>query len=246
MNTYSCTVVGRKKTMVSGIYKIRNTKNGKFYIGSARNIKHRWHDHKRNLNNKTHSNIKLQLAWNKYGKENFEFDILEECKTEHLLKLEQVLLDMWAGKQWCYNIALDSMSPMLGRKTSDETKKKMRLSHLGKIRSDIHKKHLSESLTGNKLSKKTKDKLRQLNLGKIDSLETRNKKSLSWRGKTNNPNKQLNEEKVLFIKRNYVPTERGNRGKLAKQLSVSYKSVCDVIYENTWTHINLEDSNELS
>ena len=52
--------------MNSGIYKILNKINGKFYIGSAVNFKRRFARHKRLLNINCHPNEYLQNAWNKY------------------------------------------------------------------------------------------------------------------------------------------------------------------------------------
>ena len=60
---------------ISGIYKITNNVNGKFYIGSSQNISRRWYDHKRELRIQKHHNKYLQRAWNKYGEENFSFEI---------------------------------------------------------------------------------------------------------------------------------------------------------------------------
>ncbi len=56
---------------MQAVYTIKNVINNKIYIGSAVNIKKRWHEHRNllnnNNNNKHHSPI-LQNAWNKYGK----------------------------------------------------------------------------------------------------------------------------------------------------------------------------------
>lgn len=79
--------------MQSGIYKILNKINGKFYIGSAKNFKKRWWVHCSLLRNNKHHNEHLQAAWNKYGELAFEFIILHECKIEELLICEQSLLD---------------------------------------------------------------------------------------------------------------------------------------------------------
>lgn len=71
-----------------GIYKITNKTNGKFYIGSSKNISKRFREHKLDLKKNKHKNKKLQNAFNKYGEENFIFEILEECNLENLLVLE--------------------------------------------------------------------------------------------------------------------------------------------------------------
>lgn len=34
---------------ISGIYIIKNLRNGKFYLGQTQNIRKRWNDHKSNL-----------------------------------------------------------------------------------------------------------------------------------------------------------------------------------------------------
>ncbi len=67
--------------MKSGIYKITNTTNGKFYIGSSKNIDERWDNHKQYLRGNYHINPKLQNAWNKYGEDKFIFEIIEETDS---------------------------------------------------------------------------------------------------------------------------------------------------------------------
>lgn len=78
------------------IYKILNNINNKFYIGSTNNYKRRWYQHKYKLKNNKHCNIYLQHAWNKYGKDNFEFIILEDGLTDDKniqFEREQYFLD---------------------------------------------------------------------------------------------------------------------------------------------------------
>lgn len=78
---------------MSYIYKINNKINNKMYIGSTDNYKKRFYTHKHELNNDKHINIHLQRAWNKYGENNFEFKILEECNEKVKLEREQYYLD---------------------------------------------------------------------------------------------------------------------------------------------------------
>src|SRR5438045_7013760 len=60
-----------------GIYKILKKVNGKFYIGSAKNLRKRRKNHFLELEKGTHRNTILQRAYNKYGKQNFEFPVVE-------------------------------------------------------------------------------------------------------------------------------------------------------------------------
>lgn len=78
---------------ICGVYKITNVANGKFYVGSSKDIKKRWSQHKNNLNENKHGNIYLQNAWNKYGGKSFKFEIIEECDPAIQFEREQFYLN---------------------------------------------------------------------------------------------------------------------------------------------------------
>ena len=144
--------------MKSGIYKITNLKNGKFYIGSSKDIEFRWSEHKKHLNGNYHINKKLQNAWNFYGKENFEFTIIELINDFSLLVKEQFYLDMFKPhmKEIGYNInpsayggdtitnnpnkeqiiknmtVANNVGHMHGKKHSDEAKERQRERAVGR------------------------------------------------------------------------------------------------------------------
>lgn len=80
---------GCSRKYVAGVYQIKNVLTGKFYIGSSNHLYRRYSDHLRELRRGTHSNPKLQNSWNKFGKGNFEFSILEFCFPEQVYELEQ-------------------------------------------------------------------------------------------------------------------------------------------------------------
>lgn len=112
--------------MNSGIYKITNLVNGKYYIGSAVNTKGRFATHISQLNSGKHGNKYLQKAWDKYGKENFKFEVIEEIYDKNiLLEREQFYLDTFCPQ---YNIC-KTAGNTLGRKFSEETKKKISENH---------------------------------------------------------------------------------------------------------------------
>ena len=123
--------------MKSGIYKILNKINGKFYIGSAVNLERRWKKHKYELNTQTHVNPYLQKAWNKYWNISFELIVLEYCEKDKLLEREQYWLDFTKcyDDKIGYNILKFSASTF-GSKRTDETKAKMSAWQIGRIMSD--------------------------------------------------------------------------------------------------------------
>lgn len=61
-----------------GVYQIRNTANGKVYIGSTvAGFTKRWGIHRVYLQQQKHHCKHLQAAWNKYGESVFTFEVLE-------------------------------------------------------------------------------------------------------------------------------------------------------------------------
>ncbi|NRD80266.1 GIY-YIG nuclease family protein [Bacillus sp. BRMEA1] len=113
------------KKKICGIYSIKNIKNGKIYIGSSRNIKNRWWQHRSLLNKNEHYNHYLQRAWNKYGESSFEFTIEEQVNDpNYLISTEQIWIDKYQSflPQNGYNICSNA-SNTLGVFHSDESKK---------------------------------------------------------------------------------------------------------------------------
>lgn len=79
------------------IYLITNKVNGKRYVGQTLckgGIDARWNGHKRELNRNKHNNKHLQGAWDKYGEDNFEFEVLHELNFSNKTILQQALNDL--------------------------------------------------------------------------------------------------------------------------------------------------------
>lgn len=123
-----------KKRSKTGIYKITNTVNGKYYIGSAIRISGRFGTHRSQLRKNIHHSIILQRAWNKYGEKNFDFSILEECEKSKLIEREQWYIDNYKP---IYNIS-PTAGNCLGVKGTIESNSKKSLNHskLGKFGKD--------------------------------------------------------------------------------------------------------------
>lgn len=80
---------------MGGVYAIKNLLNGKMYIGSTRDFKTRWANHRRLLRRGKHHSPYLQNAYNKIGEKHFVFIMIEACECVHdtLVFLEQKYID---------------------------------------------------------------------------------------------------------------------------------------------------------
>lgn len=119
--------ISRKRNIISSIYKITNLSNGKFYIGSSCDTLSRIYNHNLQLSKGNHDNLHLQRSWNKHGKEKFLFEIIQLCPKEYLLKLEQWFIDNLKPKYNMCKIANSRKNIVI----SEETRKRLSLSHLG-------------------------------------------------------------------------------------------------------------------
>jgi group I intron endonuclease len=89
---------------IPGIYKITNTTNGMFYIGSSNRVRNRLLGHLWKLRQGKHKIPSLQKDFSENGKELFTFEVLEIVPKESLLKKEAV----WFARHeriLSYNIA---------------------------------------------------------------------------------------------------------------------------------------------
>ena len=176
----------------SGIYTITNIANGHRYVGSAVDIDRRWSQHKSRLRGNGHHSIYLQRAWDTYGEDTFEFEVLERWGTEFLVGMEQWWMNMLQPE---YNILPTAGSPLgyrhtkeslakqslaqMGRKHSDETKAKISAAHMGHSNFLGHK-HTEETKAkmsawqkGRTLTKEHKANISAAHKGKKRSAESR-------------------------------------------------------------------------
>ena len=138
-----------------GIYKIVNNINGMVYVGQTKEKFHRrfWL-HRWKLRNGTHDNLYLQRAWNKYGEENFSFEVIEILSKDKIDEREKFWIEFYRKDKGCYSIQ-DGGQPenlnqyvsteirkatgeknrqrMIWTKLSEETRKKMSKSRKGKF-----------------------------------------------------------------------------------------------------------------
>ena len=96
--------------MKCGIYKIENVITHECYIGQSIHIEKRWLEHKQPsiYDNPNHYAYEYNLykAFRKYGIENFEFTIIEECLQEELNQREKYWIKYYNSYNKGYNMTL--------------------------------------------------------------------------------------------------------------------------------------------
>ena len=78
---------------ISAVYKITNAITGDFYIGSSKDVKHRWTTHKCPSVWNKQPNNQLYKDMQKYGLNKFEFEIIAEIEEEKLKEAEQKFIE---------------------------------------------------------------------------------------------------------------------------------------------------------
>lgn len=153
---------GFEKT-ICGIYSITNQVNGKIYIGQSVNIFARWKNHLTGLYGGYHTNKHLQNSFDKYGENNFDFNIIKVCKPLYLDRFEKLYIRIFdtLNQEKGYNKIAGGNE---NKKYSSESKENI---------SKGLKKYYKEN-------PQALEKMRQINLGKkgyVPSLNQRISKS---------------------------------------------------------------------
>lgn len=223
-----------------GVYKIQSlVKPERVYIGSSLNLRKRHNCHLSSLKYNRHHSIKLQNHYNKYGKDDLIWEVIEviENATEDILLEEEqkyYLIFKYENTLFPYfNCSPVAKNPMLGRKHKPETIAQYKL----RKASDETKKKMSDSQkrignrppnhTGEKQTEEHKSKRKLLKpghkiwLGKKHTEKTKSKMSISATGK--HTNKGLKQDELWVIKR----MENTRRTCVIKKLELILKSLID-------------------
>lgn len=185
---YNCLLFFNK---MIGIYKITSP-SGKIYIGQSINI------HKRIIRYKNllcEQQTYLFNSLKKYGWDKHEFEVIVECIQEELNDLEIFYINFY--NSFNSKNGLNLREGGYNGKMSDATKLKIGLLKkgnkyaLGKKHSEEAKKRCGDARKGKKRSIETKKRMSEAQKGKIVSQETKNKLSLAWK------NRKVSEETKL-------------------------------------------------
>lgn len=146
--------------MRSGIYAIIHRESGRWYVGQSQNLDKRWSDHVWRLKNNRHGNPLLQRAWNKYGPDAFDFDVLILAPAKLLNALEQAYLDDPETSH--FNVARCAEAPARGKKPpprTEEYRAKIRASKLGRPLPPAHRANIGLGQIGRVVTPETRARI---------------------------------------------------------------------------------------
>lgn len=150
--------------MITGIYQILNTTDGKIYIGKAKDILCRWRNHRYQLKKGIHKNAHLQAAYNLDGVEAFLYSVVEECDVSVLEEREAFHIARLNAVNSGYNLLAPLPSNHGVRYHSEESRRKM--SEAQQARGPLTEEHrekirLNNAFTGKRRPPETIERMRQ-------------------------------------------------------------------------------------
>ena len=125
---------------ICAVYKITNTITNDFYIGSSKNVKRRWANHKWPSVWNRCPNNQMYIDMQKYGVDKFAFEVIEEVEIEKLKEKEQQFIE--------------KLKPIYNNRNANgwdterykESKKKYRQSNKGKETQNKYNKKYNNQL----------------------------------------------------------------------------------------------------
>jgi len=199
------------------IYKITNMINDKFYIGSTINFDKRIYNHISKLNNNSHYNFYLQNDWNRYGSDNFRFEIIEVVDEDDLIDKEQYWLDFC--QPYKRNIGYNINNKADRSCMTEETKEKLRLINIGKKMPESMKQKIRKHHENGVYDDKNKKQI-----GKKQSKGTIKLRSVSMKGKEQSAVKcmKCSMSKIGRDNPNYKPISNAVTDKIKRLYNSNY------------------------
>lgn len=145
------------------IYSITNELNGKSYIGKTNDLVRRWKEHCYGHG----GTAILNRAINKYGLEHFVFDIVAQIPFESIEEMNDVLKQLEIYYISLYDTYNNGYNATVGGDGisyyhhSEETKRKISESQIGKVLNEEHKAKCRVANLGNHHTEEAKEKIRQ-------------------------------------------------------------------------------------
>lgn len=194
-----------------GVYKIVNLLNGRVYVGQTKEkFQRRFCFHRWKLRKGSHDNKYLQNAWNKYGEDNFVFEVIEVLSINEIDEREKYWIKYYREQpEGCYSIQDGGQPKNLGVYVSVESRK--RVGELNRQR-----------LLGSKLSQETKQKMSNVRKGK----------------RVLRHNDSLTDEQAIQIKTLFVKGKSSRE--IQEITNIPYKPINNILSKNSYCTLFVE------
>lgn len=223
-----------------GIYFIRNKITGIGYVGqTANNFGDRRDSNFAKLRHGKHDNVLLQEDWDKYGEDNYEFVVLEELESPmNIDEREKFWIAKMKKEGKSFNLQSGGKG-FCGLHISEEAKRKIgeanRIHGLGRKASEETKKKMSLARIGKSLSEETRERLRMANIGRKQSFETKMKNSIAHSDEKCSLAKYTKEQ-VLMARELYANGNHDYKD-IAVQTGIKKDALYDIIARKRWKYI---------
>jgi len=224
--------------IIAGIYLIYCSANEKGYIGSSLRVQARFTHHRHDLHRGAHDNTHLQRAYVKYGKESFNYLLVESIPRpttpEVLLERENHYL-LQLNPDDVFNVVIPAMLSMVGYKRKPEQIAALAAFNRGnqyakglqvspEIRAAVSARFKGKEIPSDQIARRVATRKARLEADP----------SRRQIGETA-PNAKLSEDDVREIRRRCEEGE--SQAAVARAFNVTGTSVSYIVKRKSWSHI---------
>ena len=198
---------------IVGIYGLRCRTTNKWYVGQSLDVGYRWNQYRLM---RCKDQRKLYNAMRKYGVEDFEFVLIERCEAvDWILDYREMYwIRTLNGVVNGYNIQLGGRRGTY--KHSRISIEKCRVGNLGRKLSDDHKRKIGLKSAGHTLSAEVRRIISEKCKGKVRSDDTKRRISAAMVGRRRRPFTAEHRRKIGLA-------NLGNTGRLGQTLTAEHR-----------------------
>lgn len=228
-----------------GIYKITNNINGKIYIGQSNNIQRRFSEHQ---NRGATSRIPVDVAIQKYGKENFSFEIIEECTIEQLNQRETYWINHFNSIENGYNCSVGGDQQSIGSNngrailTENEVKIIRTAYNNHERRKDVYKQ-FEDKITFSSFARVWDGTSWSHIMPEVLTEENKKYYSKEATNGEKSSNAKLTDEEVIKIRERYV-SENAKTIYKDYESRCSYNTLQQILWGRTYKHLPIYKKKE--
>ena len=196
--------------------------------------------HKSDLNCIRHSNKHLQNSWNKYGQDNFKYEIIEKCNLEEIDDREIYWINYYDSINKGYNLCKGG-SGCRGYKHTEEEIMKMRMIQKPKkvIQFDLKGNFIREWISVSQASKELSLYKRAIKNASERNNKVKTSGKFIWMYKDENDEIGLHE---YYLSERKLNTKKINQYDKNMNFIKTWDSIKQICEENNWSSLSIRNN----